>query len=76
MPHQVSHQILRRLHRIGHVLRRGKTVPASRLAKLEAVDRRTITWDINFLRSIGWKIDGTPQGLVFRSEPKELLRTH
>lgn len=76
MPHQASHAILKRLHRIGHILRRGKVISSKRLAEMEEVDRRTITRDIGFLREIGWKIDGTPQGLVFRSEPKELLRTH
>lgn len=75
MPHQASHLILRRLHRIGHTLRKGRAVTSTRLAQLESVDRRTIKRDIAFLRGLGWRIDSTPKGYLLQSENTALLRT-
>ena len=75
MPHQASHLILRRLHRIGHTLRQGRAVTSTRLAQLERVNRRTIKRDITFLRGLGWRIDSTPQGYLLQSDNHALLRT-
>jgi predicted DNA-binding transcriptional regulator YafY len=75
MPHQATHLILRRLHRIGHTLRQGRAVTSTRLSQIERVDRRTIRRDIAFLRSLGWRIDSTPEGYLLQSDNRALLRS-
>lgn len=65
---------LARLHRIAHVLRSGRPVTISALARREEVSRKTITRSIQFLHgSLGWEIESTPKGYRLRAQGLPLL---
>lgn len=75
-PNDFNHvlSVLARLHRIAELLKSGRRITTSDIAKEEEISRRTVRRTIQFLRdSLGWEIESDHRGYLFVSMGTSLL---